>query len=140
MAHNKTDREDRPGHRRILLAVTVGAMVTVLAIVGTALIPSKSAAGSIRLPLSRGVKTADTETLHTWWQDNAEKQADAPVKDQAVRQSPFYSMKVAPTKNPANQFDSFTYLSLPRSGNPKIGYTEEDGAEFAAKNHMSMSW
>lgn len=136
----KMDHEDRPGHRWILLAVTIGAMVAALAIVGAALIPSGPAAGSIRLPFSRGAKTADAETLHTWWQDNAEKQADAPVKDQAVRQSPFYSMKVAPAKTPANKFDSFTYLSLPRSGNPKIGYTEEDGAEFAANNDMSMSW
>ncbi len=31
-------------------------------------------------------------------------------------------------------------MSVPRSGKDKIGYTEEDGAEFTAKAGYTMSW
>ena len=31
-------------------------------------------------------------------------------------------------------------MSVPRGGNDKIGYTEEDGAEFTSKADYTMSW
>lgn len=85
-------------------------------------------------------KVADTPSLHTWWHDNATKNATAPVSDDKVRESPFYTTKVASSNDTNTLYDSFTYISVPRSGNGKVGYTEEDGAEFAADNGMTMSW
>lgn len=35
---------------------------------------------------------------------------------------------------------SFTYLSIPRGGLGKVGYTSDDGAEFASENGFTMSW
>lgn len=128
------------GRKRGLSALGAMAAAVALVAAGAAVVLTGRASGSTHLPFIGGPRTADTHDLHTWWQWEAEKQADSPVKDQAVRQSPYYSTKVAMAKSPGERFDSFTYLSLPRSGNPKIGYGEEDGAEFAADNHMSMSW
>ncbi|MEE8667620.1 MAG: glucodextranase DOMON-like domain-containing protein [Bifidobacterium mongoliense] len=86
------------------------------------------------------ISTADTPTLHTWWHDNAEASVAGGLKDATVRESPFYSTKVASANAPTRHYDAFTYLSVPRSGNDKIGYSEEDGAEFAADAGMTMSW
>lgn len=94
-------------------------------------------------------KIANTADLHTWWQDNAEKTATGKLSNETVRESPFYSTKVALAANNQDntqpQYDSFTYLSIPRNGNGKTdssGYTypEQDGAEFSADAKMTMSW
>lgn len=84
--------------------------------------------------------TADTQSLHTWWQNNAIKNASTGVSNDAVRESPFYSTKVATTSDPDVTYDAFTYMSVPRNGNGKVGYSEQDGAEFAADAGMTMSW
>lgn len=93
--------------------------------------------------------TANDADLHTWWQQNAEKNSTDKLADGVVRESPFYSTKVALSENNDDntqpQYDSFTYLSIPRNGNGKTdnsGYTypEQDGAEFSASARMTMSW
>ncbi|TCD54417.1 dextranase [Alloscardovia theropitheci] len=77
---------------------------------------------------------------------HAVKDAQNTLADDQVRQSPFYSVQVRndastddKTKTPQS-FDSFTYLSIPRGGLGKVGYTSDDGAEFAADNGFTMSW
>lgn len=85
------------------------------------------------------VQVANTESLHTWWHSNAEKSTTS-IDNGVVRESPYYSTSVASTSDPGNSYNSFTYMSLPRSGNGKLGYTEQDGAEFSSAAQMSMSW
>lgn len=62
------------------------------------------------------------------------------MADATVRESPYYSTKVASSSDSNTSYDSFTYISVPRSGNGKIGYTEQDGAEFSSQAGMTMSW
>lgn len=57
-----------------------------------------------------------------------------------MRQSPFCSTKVSTCKAPYNYYDSFTYISIPRNGSEKLGYSSLDGAEFATESNMTMSW
>ncbi|WP_265523403.1 glucodextranase DOMON-like domain-containing protein [Oerskovia flava] len=83
--------------------------------------------------------TADTDQLHTWWHDNAAPTTN-PVSDHQVRQSEFYDTKVTTASDPDTTYDSFVYTSVPRSGNGKLGYTEEDGAEFSSSADLTMSW
>lgn len=85
-------------------------------------------------------QTADTATLRTWWHDNAEKNGSSAIADDTVRESPYYSTSVSQSGDEQTSYKSFTYISLPRSGNGKVGYTEQDGAEFAADSNLSMSW
>ncbi|CAM5439775.1 Ricin B lectin domain-containing protein OS=Streptomyces fumanus OX=67302 GN=GCM10018772_58140 PE=4 SV=1 [Streptomyces fumanus] len=54
--------------------------------------------------------------------------------------SSFYDVKVATAAAPTTKYDSFAYMSIPRSGKGKIGYTEEDGAEFSSSANLTMSW
>ena len=82
--------------------------------------------------------TVDDASLKAWMHTNA--QASKAVALDKVRQSNIYSAKIASNKNTNDWFDSYVYMSVPRSGNNKLGYTETDGAEFAADNNMSMSW
>jgi hypothetical protein len=84
--------------------------------------------------------TADTDTLHTWWHDNGEENTTGPVAAENVRRSPHYDVKVATDQAPEDRYDSFAYMSIPRSGKGKIGYTKEDGAEFSSQAGLSMSW
>ncbi len=91
------------------------------------------------------VRTADTSTLKTWWQSNGVKDSSGPIQDRAVRESPFYTTQVSTAAdsdtNPSgDRYDSFTYMSIPRDGSPKQGYTDQDGAEFASESGQSMSW
>ncbi len=88
------------------------------------------------VPLDR---TANTDDLRTWWHQDAAATTD-PIADDQVRQSPFYDATIATTTDPQDQFGSFVYLSVPRSGNDKIGYTEQDGAEFSSASDLTMSW
>lgn len=88
----------------------------------------------------RGATTAESEALVTWWHSNGDQRADGPVADDAVRQSPHYAVQVATTDEPEARYDSFTYMSIPRSGKGKIGYDSTDGAEFADEIDQTMSW
>ncbi|MDU0347826.1 glucodextranase DOMON-like domain-containing protein, partial [Actinomyces sp. MRS3W] len=83
---------------------------------------------------------ADTGAVRTWGQDGAVKNAESAIADDEVRQSPFYTVRVAPADSPEQLRESFTYLSIPRNGEGKRGYTSEDGADFAADAGATMSW
>lgn len=91
-------------------------------------------------PTTNQPTTADHEDLNTWWHDNYELNSTGPVEAEAVRRSPYYDVKVASAQAAENRYDSFTYMSIPRSGKEKVGYTKEDGAEFSADHDLSMSW
>ncbi|WP_093802543.1 family 49 glycosyl hydrolase [Streptomyces sp. Wb2n-11] len=84
--------------------------------------------------------TADSDQLQTWWHDNHEFNTSSPVAGDKVRRSSFYDVKVATAAAPTTKYDSFAYMSIPRSGKGKIGYTKEDGAEFASSANLTMSW
>ncbi|WNG22775.1 dextranase [Cystobacter fuscus] len=84
--------------------------------------------------------TADTASLKTWWHDHAELNPFTPVADSNVRRSTVYDVKVASGTDPQNAYDSFVYMSVPRGGREKWGYSKEDGAEFAKQAGLSMSW
>ena len=83
-------------------------------------------------------RLANNTAIHTWWQQNASASATGTVASNAVRTSPFYGVTVGETQK--NQYDSFVYMTIPRGGHQKIGYTSEDGAEFAAKAGLTTSW
>ncbi|TCD54422.1 dextranase [Alloscardovia theropitheci] len=70
---------------------------------------------------------------------DAIKDSKNALKDNQVRESPFYSVKVGNVSSD-KKLDSFTYLSIPRGGLGKVGYNGTDGAEFAAENGFTMSW
>lgn len=95
--------------------------------------------------LSAGVQTATTNSLHTWWHSPAYRSENGVAPDDAVRESPFYETEVSTaadsTNEPSGQrYRSFTYLSVPRNGMDKQGYSDEDGAEFAHSAQLTMSW
>ncbi len=94
---------------------------------------------AVESPPPDSIHTADTETLHTWWHEEAAP-TTGPVAAHSVRQSTFYSTHVASGSAPDQFYDSFTYMSVPRSGEGKIGYDSEDGADFAADHALTMSW
>ncbi|NYI03736.1 family 49 glycosyl hydrolase [Allostreptomyces psammosilenae] len=84
--------------------------------------------------------TADTSQLQTWWHDNYEFNTTSPTQNNQVRRSSFYDVRVATAAAPNTRYDSFAYMSIPRSGKGKPGYTKEDGAEFASSANLTMSW
>ncbi|MFE4078164.1 family 49 glycosyl hydrolase [Paenarthrobacter sp. YIM B13468] len=133
-----------PRARLQRLARTLAAGATALLIgAGTAL-PAHAAgldtAAPKPAPASTKITTADTDDLHTWWHDNGVFNATGPTSNDEVRRSSFYDVKVAEAAKPDKSYDSFAYMSIPRSGKGKVGYTEEDGAEFASQAGLSMSW
>lgn len=85
-------------------------------------------------------RTVDDGRLHTWWHDRTEAQSTGPVAPDAVRMSTAYDVDVSTVAAPEDSYDSFTYMSVPRSGKDKEGYDSEDGAEFAASAGLTMSW
>ena len=113
-----------------------------LAPVGTAFANSTTTTGvnAMQEQSTATANVANTPTLRTWWHDNAERNGSTSVEDATVRESPYYSTKVASSSDSNTSYDSFTYISVPCSGNGKIGYTEQDGAEFASQAGMTMSW
>lgn len=86
------------------------------------------------------VTSKNHTTLRTWWHDNNDINFQSPVADDAVRRSYFYQIKVAAVNDSENYYDSFVYLSIPRSGRKKCGYTSDDGAEFSSETNLTMSW
>jgi len=82
---------------------------------------------------------ANTDILTTWTHTNAVA-TSAPVAGDQVRRSQFYDASVTPAKGRKTAYPSFVYMSVPRGGKEKIGYTEEDGAEFTSQVGYSMSW
>jgi hypothetical protein len=87
-------------------------------------------------------KAADPQTasIQTWEHANAELNSTTPVAANNVRRSTVYDVRVASRAAPDIYRDSFTYMSLPRSGRAKEDYNANDGAEFAAQAQMTMSW
>lgn len=78
--------------------------------------------------------------VQTWYHPNGEANATTAVASANVRSSTVYRVRVAPVTQPDKAQDSFVYMSIPRSGLGKVGYTGEDGAEFSAQAGMTMSW
>lgn len=81
-----------------------------------------------------------TAGVLTWTHPNGEPNASTPVAPENIRSSTLYRVRVAPVSQPDKLQDSFVYMSIPRSGLGKVGYTDEDGAEFSAQAGMTMSW
>jgi hypothetical protein len=84
--------------------------------------------------------TVNNSNLQTWWHDSHELNASTPVADNAVRRSTFYDVRVATAAAPNVRYDSFPYMSIPRGGREKWGYSDKDGAEFADTANLTMSW
>ncbi|SFU36009.1 family 49 glycosyl hydrolase [Pseudoduganella namucuonensis] len=84
--------------------------------------------------------TVNNSQLHTWWHDTHELNNSAPVADNAVRRSTVYDVRVATDAAQGAQYDSYAYMSIPRGGRNKWGYSDNDGAEFADSANLTMSW
>ena len=87
-----------------------------------------------------GPRVADAADLKTWWHASAALNASTPVADNTVRRSTVYDVEIARESSPGALYHSFVYMSVPRSGSGKKGYTHEDGAEFADEANLTMSW
>ncbi|NRG43005.1 family 49 glycosyl hydrolase [Rathayibacter sp. VKM Ac-2835] len=126
-----------PATRLRHLAHAATAITTAALLATTALAPAhaESAPTATAAPV-----TIESPELTTWWHDNPEANAGTPVADDAVRESTYYDVQVATATAPDARNDSFTYMSIPRGGNEKIGYTEDDGAEFSSDADLTMSW
>lgn len=128
--------------RRSALAGVIAAVVGITSLMPMPM-PAAASTGDVRAKQASGSSTpviADTVDLRTWWQDNPEANAATPVAADHVRESTFYGVRVASASAPNTRYGSFTYMSIPRSGKDKIGYTDQDGAEFAHDAGLSMSW
>ncbi|MGQ1799040.1 family 49 glycosyl hydrolase [Kocuria oceani] len=126
----------RPHRLTALLTSVILACVAAMGLFGAG--TATAAAEPPRM--AEKVKTANSARLQTWWHDNHEFNTTTPTQNNQVRRSSFYDVAVATTAAPKNTYDSFTYMSIPRSGKGKIGYTKEDGAEFASSADLTMSW
>lgn len=91
-------------------------------------------------PSTDRLKNADSSYLKTWWHTNGVRNSSGAIDDNQVRESPFYSVSVTDPYKSEKQYRSFTYLSIPRNGKGKQGYSKTDGAEFASEATMTMSW
>jgi hypothetical protein len=70
--------------------------------------------------------------LQTWWHDRSEPQLYQEVAPAAVRRSAFFGVNVTLVGSVGQAERSFVYMSVPRSAAPKRGYSNDDGAEYAA--------
>lgn len=87
------------------------------------------------------VYSINTDEIQTWWHDNYEYNDRSPVKDNFVRASTNYNVQIRSTnENDTSIYNSFVYMSIPRSGRQKWGYNDSDGAEFATESRLTMSW
>lgn len=94
---------------------------------------------STLIPVTQAAQTANLNQLSTWWHDNYELNANTPVADTNVRRSTTYDVKVYPVAS-STKYDSYVYMTIPRGGREKWGYTHDDGAEFAKLANLTMSW
>lgn len=79
--------------------------------------------------------------VQTWWHDHFEYNDNSPVNDDSVRASTNYNIRIkTKNENDTNFYHSFVYMSIPRSGRQKWGYSGSDGAEFAHLSRLTMSW
>ncbi len=117
------------------VAVLIGALLAPIA-PATATDPGPAAVPAAPAAVA---PPASTPTLTTWGHDNAVA-TTGPVPADKVRASEFYEASVATAARPDTAYGSFVYASVPRSGNGKIGYTEQDGAEFSSEAGLTMSW
>ena len=87
------------------------------------------------------VRTSDSGPLRTWWHENYVRSDLGAIPESEVRRSVKYNVSDSLEQHDMSAaFDSFTYLSLPRGGKEKWGYSTEDGAETATDYKMTMSW
>ncbi|MEU0086202.1 family 49 glycosyl hydrolase [Streptomyces sp. NPDC006274] len=126
-------------------AIAVGLALSLAGVVAPATAapgPGPAKAPKAAAPRTAGdsATTADSAQLQTWWHENQEFNTTSPVANDKVRRSSFYDVKVATEAAPGTKYDSFAYMSIPRSGKGKIGYTKEDGAEFSSGANLTMSW
>jgi len=128
-----------PWARGGVLCAAAALLATTLVVTpgGPALaVPAPTTPGTGR---STPTGPADTPTLRTW--DHADSVAtSAPIADDQVRSSEFYDARVSTVSDPGAAHSSFVYMSVPRSGEGKIGYDEQDGAEFSSAAGLTMSW
>lgn len=124
--------------RALIAAMALAALIAASAV--TTVLSSTTAQANPPL-------TADTANLKTWWHSNGELNASSPVSAGGVRQSTSYKVNVADAGPSWPWYDSFTYMSIPRGGkgkpgysDPSLGYYHVDGAEFASDAHLTMSW
>ncbi|WP_203566547.1 family 49 glycosyl hydrolase [Aestuariimicrobium ganziense] len=112
------------------------ALIGALSLVAALVAPASTALAEASLPAAPPSKKA---VVTTWDHENAVATQE-PIAGDQVRRSRFYDATVTPAKGPKTSQQSFVYMSVPRAGNDKIGYTEQDGAEFAADADLTMSW
>jgi hypothetical protein len=121
---------------RLVVVGALALLASLLAPVGAAYSVGESPAPASSTTAGT---TASTDALTTWDHANAVATSD-PVAGDQVRESQFYEASVATADDPGTAYGSFVYASVPRSGKDKIGYTEEDGAEFTSAADFTMSW
>lgn len=118
------------------------AIGATLAVLTVGLVPvAAGAAATAPAPLAAfdPLPAGSSPTLVTW--DHADAVATSgPIAGDRVRRSEFYDAAVATASAPYAARTSFVYMSVPRSGEGKIGYDEQDGAEFSADAGLTMSW
>ncbi|MDQ0573848.1 family 49 glycosyl hydrolase [Agromyces albus] len=129
----------RTGLRQLARTITIATAATLVATAG-AVLPANAEDDIAPNAPGSTIATASSHELTTWWHENAVANTSTPVADDEVRRSAFYDVKVATTADPDARYDSFSYMSIPRGGKGKVGYTEEDGAEFSSSAGLTMSW
>lgn len=93
-------------------------------------------------------RTADSNTLKTWWHNTGEINTKHRVQNGNVRQSHAYSIQIASASQPRDFFNSFVYESIPRNGNGKICKPddltslcdEDDQISIEADIGVDMAW
>ena len=127
------NRTHRAGWSVVGISAVLASLLTLTPAVAAA--PPAAA----ELPSITAASAATTDSITTWDHDNAVATTD-PIAGDQVRQSQFYDTSVSTVAEPGTGYKSFVYMSVPRSGNDKIGYTEDDGAEFSSSADLTMSW
>jgi hypothetical protein len=89
--------------------------------------------------IAQDFQIADFTNLKKWWQHEGAWNSPRPVADHEVRRSSYYHVQVSTSDAPDNYYASFTYISIPRNGRAKWGYTYDDGADQAVADGASMS-
>lgn len=74
-----------------------------------------------------------------WTHDRVVWNEADPVPADHVRGSARYRIQVTPARSGAKPQSAFVYTSVPRNGHTP-GYARADGAEFAARAGITMSW